>query len=137
MNHMEILYQQAADGDSHPAVLVAVVVDRASLADLPTDGDQFVERIFVDQVAGVVLAIPGQIGGQRVGAERGVLEESAELLGFVERGLGELAELGYEILDWDLVYCGGHGLLPKKYNAAEVGLTARKPLTQGSLGNTG
>ena len=93
MHHMKILDQQAADGDGHPAVLVAVVVDGTGLADFPADGNQFVERSFVDQVAGVVLAIPGEIGRQRVGVERGVLQEFAELLGFVEGGFGKLAEL--------------------------------------------
>ena len=49
-----------------------------------------------------------------------MFEESAELLGFVECGFGELAELGDEILYWNLLYRGGHGLLPKEYNAAGV-----------------
>jgi hypothetical protein len=65
------------------------------------------------------------------------LQEFADLLGLVEGRLGELAELGYEIFDWDLVYCGGHGLLPGEYNADGVGLPAGKPLTQRSLGDTG
>src|SRR5579862_4754251 len=34
--------QQSAHRDSHPAVLVAVVVDRAALANFPTDRNQFV-----------------------------------------------------------------------------------------------
>ena len=97
MHDVKILDQQTADGDGHPAVLVAVVVDGTGLADFPADGDQFVERSLVDQVAGVVLAVPGEIGRERVGMYRGVLQESAELLGLIEGGLGKLAEFGYEI----------------------------------------
>jgi len=48
------------------------------------------------------------------------LQEFAELLGLIEGGLGELAELSNKILNWDLVYCGSHGVLPGKYNAAGV-----------------
>ena len=39
IDHVEVLHQQAADGNGHPAVLVAVVVDGAGLADFPADGD--------------------------------------------------------------------------------------------------
>ena len=39
MHNVEVLDQQTADGDCHPAVLVAVVVDGTGLADLPADGD--------------------------------------------------------------------------------------------------
>jgi len=38
MDYVEVLYQQTADGDGHPAVLIAVVVDGADLAYLPADG---------------------------------------------------------------------------------------------------
>ena len=49
----------------------------------------------------------------------GALEESAELFGFVESGFRELAKFGYEAVNWDLLYCGGHGLLPEEYSADE------------------
>ena len=88
MHDVKILHQQAADGDSHPTVLVAVVVDGTDLSDFPADGNQLVENSFVDQVAGVVLAVPGEVRRQRVGVDRGVLQEFAELLGFVEGGFG-------------------------------------------------
>ena len=58
-NHTIVFDQQPADGNGHPAILVAVVMHRASLSDLPTHGNQLVERSFVDQVAGVMLSIPG------------------------------------------------------------------------------
>lgn len=42
IDNVEVLHQQTADGDGHPAVLIAVVVNGATLADFPTDGDQLV-----------------------------------------------------------------------------------------------
>jgi len=62
MHDVKILDEQTADGDGHPAVLVAVIVHGAGLADFPADGEQLIKRSFVDQVASVVLAVPGEIG---------------------------------------------------------------------------
>src|SRR5262249_24299783 len=39
--HAEVLHTQAADRHRHPAVLIAVVVDAARLADVPADGHGF------------------------------------------------------------------------------------------------
>ncbi len=58
MENVKIFHQQAADGDGHPAVLVAVVVNRTGLTDLPANGHQFVETGLVDQVASVMLRDP-------------------------------------------------------------------------------
>jgi hypothetical protein len=99
MEDVKIFDEQAANGDGHPAILVAVVVHGTGLADFPADGDEFVERSFIDQIAGVVLAVPGEVGSERVGVERCVAKEFAELPGFIEGGSGEVAELGDEILD--------------------------------------
>lgn len=52
--HAKILNFQAADGRRHPAVLVAVIVDAAGLADFPTDGHAFEKLIFENEVAGVI-----------------------------------------------------------------------------------
>ena len=84
MHDMKVFNEQAADGDGHPAILVAVVVDRTGLADFPADGNQFVERCFIDEVAGVVLAVPGEIGRERVGIQRGVLQKSSQGFDFVK-----------------------------------------------------
>jgi hypothetical protein len=89
-----------------------VVVNRTGLADFPADGEEFVERSFVDQVSRVVLAVPDEIGGERIGIHGSVVEEFFELLGMVECGLGEAAELGYEVVDWYGLYGGGHGTAP-------------------------
>src|SRR5580700_9158519 len=118
VHDVKILDQKTADGDSHPAVLIFMVVNGAGLADLPADGEQLVEMGFVDQIAGIVLAVPGEIGRQRIGIERSVSQKLVELLGFVEGGLGEFAQLAYEMLNRMLFCGGGHGLLPEEYNAA-------------------
>lgn len=115
--HVKILHEQAANRDGHPAVLVAVIVHGAYLADLPADGDQLVERSLVDEVARVVLTIPGEIRRESLGIERVVLQELAKLFRLLEGWLGKFAELCNEILDRNGFYCGAHGVLPQKYNA--------------------
>jgi hypothetical protein len=99
---------EAADGDGHPAILIAMVVDGAGLADFPADGDEFVERSFVDEITGVVLAVPGEVRGKRIRTEGRVLKELTKLFGLIEGGLGKLAELRNKSLDGDLLKGGGH-----------------------------
>ena len=65
-----------------------------------------------------MLAVPCEIGRQRVGVDRGGLKESAELLGLIKGGFGKLAEFGDKIVNRNLLCRGGHGLLPEKYTAA-------------------
>ncbi len=45
---------QVADGRRHPAVLIAMVVDAAVLADFPTEGHAFEQGILEDEIAGVI-----------------------------------------------------------------------------------
>jgi hypothetical protein len=61
LQHPVILNQQLADRHSHPAILVFVIVDGANLANVPADGHQFEERGLVNEIAGVVLAVPDEI----------------------------------------------------------------------------
>ena len=49
----EILYFQAADRGRHPAILVAMIVNAAELADFPADGHTFEHVVPENQVAGV------------------------------------------------------------------------------------
>jgi len=114
MDDVIIFYEQPADGDGHPAILVFVVVDGTDLADFPADGDEFVESSFVDQVAGVVLAVPSEIGTERIWIDWGILEEFAEFFGLIECGFGELAEFGDELVDGNLFYGCSHGVLRGK-----------------------
>src|SRR5579864_2035131 len=60
LHEMKILHLQTAKGDSHPAILVAMIVYRTGLADFPADGHQLVKRSPVDQVSRVVLPVPGK-----------------------------------------------------------------------------
>jgi hypothetical protein len=108
VKHAKILDQQTADGDGHPTILVFVVVHGAGLADLPADGEQLIDRSFIDQVAGVVLAIPGEIGSEGFGMDRSALQECAKLLNLVEGRIGQFAEFGDERVDWGLFDGDGH-----------------------------
>jgi hypothetical protein len=49
-----------------------------------------------------VLAVPGEIGSERVGVEGIPLQKSAKRLGGLKCGFGELAELRDEVLNRDL-----------------------------------
>lgn len=121
MNHVKIFDQQAADGHSHPTILVFVVVHGAGLADFPADGEQFIKRSFIDQVAGVVLAIPGEIGSERLGMDWSVLQECTKLLNPVEGRVWQLAELGDEGVDWGLFDGNGHRGAPAESITHEDG----------------
>ena len=50
----EILDFQAADGRGHPAVLIAMIVDAAVLADFPADGHALEKLVFENEIAGVI-----------------------------------------------------------------------------------
>ena len=56
-----------------------------------------------------MLAVPVEIGREGIGIEGIVLEKSADRLGGLKVGFGELAELGDEILNRDLFGRRGHG----------------------------
>ena len=59
-----ILDEEFAERGGHPAVLSLVIVDGAELAGFPADGDEFVKGSFVHKIAGVMLRIPVEIGGE-------------------------------------------------------------------------
>ena len=50
----EILDFQAADGGGHPAVLIAMIVNAAVLADFPADGHTLKEIVFENEIARVI-----------------------------------------------------------------------------------
>ena len=52
-----------------------MIVHRTALAYIPADGEEFVELGLVDEVAGVVLAVPGQIGGEAGLVDRHLFEQ--------------------------------------------------------------
>jgi hypothetical protein len=65
----EILDFEAADGGGHPAVLIAMIVDAAKLADLPADGHTLEKIVFEDEVAGVTAFGEIEIFFERFGAD--------------------------------------------------------------------
>ncbi len=60
----EILDAQFADGHGHPAILPAMIVNAAGLADFPTDGDDFEEAALEDEIPRVMA-----FGVEEVGLE--------------------------------------------------------------------
>ena len=70
----EILDFQAADGSGHPAVLIAMVVDAAVLADFPTDGHALEEIALENEIAGVIPLREKEIFFERFGTD-GVLDD--------------------------------------------------------------
>src|ERR1700730_606401 len=50
----KILDAQASDGRGHPAILVAMIVNAAGLADLPADGHAIEDFVLENEVAGVI-----------------------------------------------------------------------------------
>jgi hypothetical protein len=62
---VKILDAQLADGDGHPAILSAVIVNAAGLAQFPADGHDFEEFAFVDQITRVMA-----LGVEKIRLER-------------------------------------------------------------------
>ena len=114
MNQMKILHLQAPDGNRHPAILVAMIVHRTRLPDLPANGHQFVKRSAVDEIAGVVLPVPVQVRSERIGADGRVLQKAPHWLGRAEGRLGQLPQSFDECLNGNRFYCGGHCGLRRK-----------------------
>ena len=52
--HMKILNAETANGSRHPAILVAMIVDAAELADFPADGEHFEKLALENQIPGVM-----------------------------------------------------------------------------------
>src|SRR5579885_1677960 len=95
----EVLHPQAPDGHGHPAVLVAMIVHRAGLSDVPADRNQLIERRLVDEVASVVLPVPAQVGGERVGSDRVRGQKPSDCVDAVERRSREAPQLARELVD--------------------------------------
>ena len=76
-----------------------MVVDRADLARFPADGDQFIKAGFVDQIAGVVLAVPREIRGKRFGRYGRAFQEVQDFVGATKRRFLKFAQLGNKVLN--------------------------------------
>ena len=114
----EILDFQAADGSGHPAVLIAVIVDAAVLADFPADGHALEDRVFENEIAGVVAFGEEEVFFERFGAD-GVMEDVV-LDGFEsEVAFGDYGEVfdplcDGELLDGELFWHGRKIITPKR-----------------------
>jgi len=99
MNQMKILHLQAPQRNRHPAVLVPMIVHRTGLANFPADRHQLVKRSAIDQVAGVMLAIPVKVRGERVLIYRRILQKTPNRLSGNEGGRGYLSQFPYQVLN--------------------------------------
>jgi hypothetical protein len=54
-----------------------MVVDGACLPDFPADGEQLEKRSFLDEIAGVMLAVPIEIGLEGIWVDRIVAKDLA------------------------------------------------------------
>ena len=75
----EILHPQFADGDGHPAILPAMVVNAAGLPDFPADGHDFEKIALENQVSCVVALGVEEVRLQRIDAELVLLEVFLDL----------------------------------------------------------
>ncbi len=70
----EILDAQFADGHGHPAILSAMIVNAAELADFPANRDDFEEAAFEDEIPRVMAFGVEEVGLQGFDADLVLLE---------------------------------------------------------------
>src|SRR5580698_7050923 len=120
VDEMKIFHLQTSNGHGHPAVLVPMVVNGTSLTHFPTNSQQFIERSAIDKIAGVVLAVPGQIRSQRIGANRSFLHETPHRFCLIERGCRKLPQVFDKFLNGDGFGRGDHELRSRRKYSAEI-----------------
>jgi len=76
-----------------------MIVHRADLPDLPTDCNQLVKWSLVDEVSGVMLAVPGQIWTKRIRSDGCALNKTKYLVDMTECWFGEPAQACDELLN--------------------------------------
>ena len=114
----EILDFQAADGSGHPAVLVAMIVNAAVLADFPTDGHALEDRVFENEIASIVASREEEVFFQGFGTD-GMVEDVV-LDGFesevaLRKGGEALDPVGDgKLLDGELFWHGRKIITPKR-----------------------
>src|SRR5205085_2348044 len=110
---------QTADGRRHPAILIAMIVDTAELADFPANGHTFEDFIFEDEIAGVAALGEEEVFVERFGTD-GVVEDIVLDISEREIALGDGGEIFDPVGDGELFgnELFGHGRPPiRKYNA--------------------
>src|SRR6266699_3774426 len=100
----EILDFKAADGRGHPAILIAMVVNAAVLADLPANGHAFEDFVLEDEIAGVVAFRKIAVILERLGAH-GMPENVVLDILQREFALGDCGETMHPIGDSALLRC--------------------------------
>src|SRR5215467_3638113 len=76
-----------------------MIVHRADLPDLPTDCNQLVKWGLVDEVSGVVLAIPSQVWAKRIRSDWCALNKTKYLVDMAECWFCEPAQAGNELFN--------------------------------------
>src|ERR1700694_865655 len=92
---------QTADGRGHPAVLIAMIVNTAGLADLPADGHALEDFVLEDEIAGVVALRKIAIFVERLRAH-GVTDDVVLDVLQREFTLGDAGETFHPIRDDEL-----------------------------------
>jgi hypothetical protein len=96
---MEVFDSKLSDRSRHPAILIAMVMYGTALSYLPTDGHKLVEIGLIDQIAGVMLAVPGQEGCKAKFCDRNLGQQRTDLLDLIESRTWKGSEFCYEFID--------------------------------------
>src|SRR5262244_1294358 len=96
-NQVIVTHQETSNGNSHPAVLITMVVDGAALSYFPANSEQFIQWRFVDEIPGVVLGIPRQVTIERLWSHRSVLQKFQNPLSGMKSRRGKFSQRGYEL----------------------------------------
>src|SRR5690349_12212926 len=94
-----ILNEELADRRGHPAVLIAMIVNRTHLTYFPTDRDQLKQRCLVDEVSSVVLAIPEKVRREAVGIGAMTPQEFVNSVDFLKCLGGQFAQFRRQVLN--------------------------------------
>jgi hypothetical protein len=107
-----VLDAEAADGDGHPTVLIAMIVDAAFLANFPADGHALEEIVFENEIASVVALGKIRVGVKRFGADEMVEDEIVNIFES-EFGWGDSLKLFNPLVDGEFFggKDGSHGRL--------------------------
>ena len=116
----KVLHFQAADRSGHPAILVAMIVDAAELADFPADGHAFEHVVLENQVAGVAAFGEEKILFERFGSD-GVVEDVVLNIFEGEGAVGDGRKVFHPVSDHELFYgeLFGHDSSEGKYSARQ------------------
>src|SRR6266536_189776 len=79
-----------------------MIVNGADLADLPANCYELVQGCLVNQIAGVVLAVPADIRDQRLRRDGCMFEEGKNVSGVIECRFRKFVQLRNEILNGKL-----------------------------------